>query len=127
LAIILFGPHDSIGITHKYYRAWGLSLLLGVLYAHVEEGQSKWIHKVSHWIAEHSYGIYLSHEFVLWIAFYRMTHFPLWAQITALIAGAVGIPALLYLLIEKPLILLGGRIAKRVLGNSGANVEQKLA
>jgi peptidoglycan/LPS O-acetylase OafA/YrhL len=116
--IALFGPHDNIDFGHKMYRAWGLSLLLGALYANVEEGRSNRIHQIFHWVAEHSYGIYLSHSVVLWIVFYRMVQFPLWAQITALIAGAIGIPALLYVSIEKPLILAGGHVARRLLRHS---------
>jgi peptidoglycan/LPS O-acetylase OafA/YrhL len=113
-AIAMFGPHDNVGLYDKLYRAWALSLLLGVLYANVEESQSNWIHRVFHWIAEHSYGIYLSHWVVLWIVFYRMARFPLWAQIAVLIAAMIGIPALLYVSIEKPLILVGGHIARRL-------------
>lgn len=114
-ATVLFGPHDNISLPSKIVRAWVLSLLLAVLYANVREGQSNWMHRLFHWIAEHSFGIYLSHIVVLWIVFYRMAFFPQWAQIAALIAGAIGIPALLYVSIEKPLILAGGHVARRLL------------
>jgi len=117
-AIALYGPHGEASIPHRLFRAWVLSLLLGVLYANVKEGRPNWIHSVFHWIAERSYGIYLSHSIVLWIVFYKMDQLPLWVQIPALIAGATGIPALLYVTIEKPLIQVGIRIAKRILGSS---------
>jgi peptidoglycan/LPS O-acetylase OafA/YrhL len=117
-AIALFGPHDDISLPHKMYRAWALSLLLGGLFAIVEEGQSNWMHRIFHWIAEHSYGIYLSHSVVLSIVFYGMENFPLWAQIAALIVGAAGIPAVLYVSIEEPLILAGGHVARRLLRHS---------
>lgn len=116
--IAMFGPHDNISLGNKMYRAWALSLLLGVLYANVEEGRSNWIYRVFHWIAEHSYGIYLSHIVVLWIVFYQMAQFPLWVRIPVLIAGVIGIPALLYVSIEKPLILVGSHIARRLLRSS---------
>jgi hypothetical protein len=66
-------------------------------------------------VAEHAYGIYLSHSVILWIAFYEMSGFPVWAQIATLTVGAIGVPALLYVSIEKPLIQVGSHVAKRVL------------
>jgi peptidoglycan/LPS O-acetylase OafA/YrhL len=114
-AIAMFGPHDNVGLYDKLYRAWALSLLLGVLYANIAESRSNWIYQGSHWIAEHSYGIYLCHCVVLWIVFYRMARFPLWVQVVALIAGMIGIPAFLYVSIEKPLILAGSHVARRLL------------
>ena len=116
LAIIaLFGPHDNISLGSKMYRAWALSLLLAVLYANTHEGQPNPIHQVFHWIAEHSYGIYLSHIVVFWVVFYPMAQLSLWIRIPTLILGALGIPALLYVAIEKPLILVGSHIARRLL------------
>ena len=116
--IALFGPHDNIAIWHKMHRAWGLSLLLGVLYANVEEMPSNWMHQIFHWIADRSYGIYLSHKVVFWIVLYRMEQFPLWVKLPALIAGSIGIPALLYTFLERPLIQVGSRLAKRYLESS---------
>ena len=120
-AIAMFGPHDNVSFGNKMYRAWALSLFLGVLYANVEEGRNNWMYRVFHWTAEHSYGIYLSHLIVLWIVFYRMAQFPVWTQIVILITGAVGIPALLYVYIEKPLIMFGSHVARRLLRSSVAS------
>jgi len=114
-AIALFGPRSGANFLFLLLRAWGLSLFLAFLFANVKEGQPNWMHNIFHWIAEHSYGIYLSHSIVLWIVFYQMAQFSLWVQIPALIAGAIGIPALLYVSIEKPLILAGGHLARRLL------------
>ncbi len=116
--IEMFGPHDNISLPNKIVRAWVLSLMLAVLYANVREGQSNWMHRIFHWIAEHSYGIYLSHIVVFWIVFYRMAQYPQWARVAALIAGAIGIPALLYVSLEKPLILAGAHVARRLLRRS---------
>jgi peptidoglycan/LPS O-acetylase OafA/YrhL len=55
---------------------------------------------------------------VMSIVFYGMVNYPLWAQIAALIVGAAGIPAVLYVSIEKPLILVGGHVARRLLRHS---------
>jgi len=117
-AICLFGPHDNINLPTKIVRAWVLSLLLALLYANVREGRPNLIHHIFHWIAEHSYGIYLSHSVLFWIVFYRMALFPYYVRYTALLVGAVGIPALLYASLEKPLILAGAQVARRVLQHS---------
>jgi peptidoglycan/LPS O-acetylase OafA/YrhL len=117
-AIAMFGPHDNVSLVNKMYRAWALSLFLGVLYANVDEGQFNWMYRIFHWIAEHSYGIYLSHSVVLWVVFYQTARFPPWARVLALIVGAIGIPAALYVSVEKPLILVGGHVARRLLRSS---------
>ena len=125
--IALFGPHDDVDLGDKIYRAWGLSLVLGVLYANTEEGPYNWMYRIFHWIADHSYGIYLSHIVVFWIVFYQLARFPLWARIVLLIAGSIGIPAFLYVSIEKPLILVGGHIAKRLLRPPPVTTKERLA
>ena len=120
--IALFGPHDNINLPTKIVRAWVLSLLLAILYANVREGQANWMHHIFHWIAEHSYGIYMSHIVVFWIVLYRMQLYPQWLRIAAMTIGAIGIPALLYVSLEKPLILAGAHVARRLLRSS---VERK--
>jgi len=114
-AIALFGPHDNIPLPAKISRAWLCSLLLAVLFANTREGSANWAHRIFHWIADHSFGIYLSHIVIFWIVFYRMTQFPLWTQMVALIASSIGIPALLYVTIEEPLILVGAHVAGHLL------------
>jgi peptidoglycan/LPS O-acetylase OafA/YrhL len=70
---------------------------------------------VLHWIAEHSYGIYLSHTIVMGFAFFTLSGVPMWVRIIVLIVGSIGVPALLYATVEKPLILVGGRVARRMM------------
>jgi peptidoglycan/LPS O-acetylase OafA/YrhL len=114
-AILLFGAHDNINLGVKIVRAWEVSLLLGVLYANVREGMYGVVLPVLHWIAEHSYGIYLSHTIVMGFAFYTLTGVPMWVRIVTLVAGSAGVPALLYVGIEKPLIQMGGHVARRMM------------
>jgi peptidoglycan/LPS O-acetylase OafA/YrhL len=117
-AILAYGP---IGLDVPTIRAWGVALFVGLLYANVHEGKPNWMHKIFHWIAQHSYGIYLSHSIVLWIVFYRMGTFPFWIQISALVAGLIGIPALLYVAVERPMIQLGARLANQILKRPAVN------
>jgi peptidoglycan/LPS O-acetylase OafA/YrhL len=37
----------------------------------------------------------------------------MWVRIIVLIAGSIGVPALLYAAVEKPLMLVGVRVARR--------------
>jgi peptidoglycan/LPS O-acetylase OafA/YrhL len=113
-AILLFGPHDNLHLGLKIQRAWAVSLLLGVLYANVREGSYGGLRPMLYWIAEHSYGIYLSHTIVMGFAFYTLSGIPMWARIIVLIAGSIGVPALLYVAIERPLVLAGGHVARRM-------------
>lgn len=113
--VALFGPHDNISLSTKIVRAWVCSLLLAVLYANTGEGSPNWAHRVFHWIAEHSFGIYLSHIVIFWIVFYPMAQLPLWTRITTLVVSSLGVPALFYVSVEKPLILVGSHVARRLL------------
>jgi peptidoglycan/LPS O-acetylase OafA/YrhL len=115
LLILLFGPHDNINLYVKIQRAWAISLALGVFYANVHELPTGLPQRIAHWIAEHSYGIYLSHIVIIWFAIDRMHAAPLWARILVLATGAIAIPALLYVSIEQPLILAGHHVARRLL------------
>jgi len=119
-----FRPYDAGPFSERYLQCWGLSLAVGLLYPFVAEARANWFYKGCHWVAEHSYGIYLSHAIVLWIVFSQMHAFSFWIRIPVLIAGVLGIPAILYVWFEKPLIQVGVRAANRVLNPSSADEVQ---
>jgi peptidoglycan/LPS O-acetylase OafA/YrhL len=127
VAIALFGPHDNVSLGMKMERAWAVSLLIGVVYAHVEEASENVFQPLLHWIADHSYGIYLSHMVVIWFAIYVMAGAPLWARVAVLIVGSVAIPAGLYVAIEKPLILVGSHVARRLMAHSSKQKQERFA
>jgi peptidoglycan/LPS O-acetylase OafA/YrhL len=112
-AILLFNPFASFG--HHHHRSWAMSLGIALLYVNVEEATCGSFQKIFHWIAEHSYGIYLSHTVVIWFVFYPMERCALWARISVFVIGCVTIPALLYRYVEMPLILVGRDISWRFL------------
>lgn len=113
--ILLFGPHDNELFSSKFHRAWATSLLLGILYANVRELPAGVIQRLTHWIAEHSYGIYLSHMIIMWVAVDRMHAKPLWFRVLFLVTTSIAVPALLYVSIEKPFILIGQHVARGLL------------
>lgn len=108
---VLFGAVPK----HKMLLDSAFSLALGVLYANVKEHRWGATQRFFHWTAEHSYGIYLSHIAVFWVAMDVMSHFSTWARVAVLVAGSIGVPAVLYATLERPLIQVGGRIAARLL------------
>jgi peptidoglycan/LPS O-acetylase OafA/YrhL len=114
LAIALFGPLDNISLRDKIYRAWILSLGLGLLYANVDEAPFSPMQRIFHWIAEHSYGIYLSHIVLIWFVLYPMASAPVWVRTLVLVVTMIAAPALLYRFIEHPLIGLGNRLSTRL-------------
>lgn len=120
--LVLFRPYDPAGFSEKYPQCWGLALGIGLLYPFVNEARSNSLYKSCHWIAERSYGIYLSHCIVLWIVFHCMAASPLWLRIPALVAGALGIPSLLYTGIERPAVRAGTRMASSYLRRSRPEV-----
>jgi peptidoglycan/LPS O-acetylase OafA/YrhL len=115
LVILLFQPHDNLPFYLKIYRAWFVSLLLGVLYACIKELPSGLPQRLFHQIAKYSYGIYLSHTVIFWFAIYYMHAAPLWSQVLVLVTASVAIPVLLYVAVEQPLNLGGHHIARRLL------------
>jgi peptidoglycan/LPS O-acetylase OafA/YrhL len=113
LLLALFGYPGSLP-KHEMLVHSALALGLGMLYPHVKEHDWGVMQKVFHWIVERSYGIYLSHIAVFWVVMDVMAHDPVWVRVVALIAGSIGIPAVLYTVVEKPVIQARSRLAMQL-------------
>jgi peptidoglycan/LPS O-acetylase OafA/YrhL len=68
---------------------------------------------ISNRIATYSYGIYISHQFCLWFALGALAALPVWFRAGVLAALLIAVPIVLYHGIEKPMIEVGNRLAKR--------------
>jgi peptidoglycan/LPS O-acetylase OafA/YrhL len=113
LLLVLFGyPQERS--KHEVLQYAALALALGILYPQVQEHDWGVMQKVFHWIVERSYGIYLSHIAVFWVVMDVMSRDPLWVRIVALVAGSIGVPAVLYAVIEKPVIQARSRLAMQL-------------
>jgi len=88
---------------------WALCLVLGLSIPRFCELQTAWLRLISNRIATYSYGIYLSHQFCIWIAFGLLTPWSLWLRIPLFAVMLVALPIALYHAIEKPMIQLGIR------------------
>jgi peptidoglycan/LPS O-acetylase OafA/YrhL len=97
-------PTDTMG--------WSLCLALGFAIPLFQEITSRSVRFIAGRIAKYSYGIYLSHQFCIWVAFGVLDSWNLWLQVLLFIVMACVIPIALYHFIELPMIRLGTRLAK---------------
>lgn len=63
-------------------------------------------------IARYSYGIYLAHFVLMWLAFDRLGGQPWTVQLGVFGAALVVVPVALYHLVERPMIRVGERVAR---------------
>ena len=93
---------------------WLACLLLGLTVAQFHELRLPWLKLLARLIARYSYGIYLSHLFVFWIVFVQLE----WLQspMQAVLCGllSIGLPVVLYHLIERPMMNAGIAAAGRL-------------
>jgi len=90
-----------------------LCLLLGLGIPFFQEIQNQKLRSISHQIAKYSYGIYLSHQFCIWLALGVLAGYAFWMRLVVLVSSLVLIPIALYHGLEKPMIDVGVRLAAR--------------
>ena len=99
--------------TNEMYYRWAFALLLGLAIPQFSEIPWAWLKVVGKTIAKYSYGVYLSHMFVMSIAFIVIRN--RFAQWSVFLLLAVFLPYAMYHLIEDPGIQLGKKFAGKVL------------
>lgn len=107
LLIVAFTTHPTMGM------GWALCLTLGLIMPSFGEIVTPWLRTGSNRIATYSYGIYISHQFCIWIALSLLAAHPLWLRIPVLLALLIILPLVLYYAVEKPMIQLGSQLARR--------------
>ena len=98
---------------------WTLCLLLGLAIPFFGDIRMGWLRAIANRIATYSYGIYLSHQFCIWFVCDPLGSFPLWCRILVLTGMLIGIPIVLYHVIEKPMIKVGADLAEKWTGRHG--------
>ncbi len=98
---------------------WLGCFLLGLAAPQFRDASSSWIRSLAAKLAQYSYGIYLSHFAVFWIAFVVMKPVPFWLQGLVCAALSVVLPLGLYHGVEKPMIDVGVRFARTVARKHG--------
>jgi len=100
---------------HIGWANWGIGFTFAMLLPHFREIRSAAVKRAAHTVATYSYGIYLSHVPILWFAFQRLHHQPIWLQIGICVALLVTVPVMLYHFVEAPMIRVGALIARLLL------------
>ena len=90
-----------------------LCLAVGLALPFFHQMSARWLIRCSHEIAKYSYGIYLAHPFSIVLGIYLLPHRPLALQLTVILVSLIVFSVGAYHLLEKPMINLGSRIAKR--------------
>lgn len=109
--IFILGLVAAFTVSPVLPMGWALCLILGVLIPAFREIQNQTIRHISNRIATYSYGIYVSHQFCIWLALGVLATRPLWLRVGVLAASLVTFPILLYHCVEKPMIQVGKRAA----------------
>ena len=97
------------------FDEWVVCLVLGLAIPAFAQISSRVLNSVSAAIAKYSYGIYLTHFFVIWLAFQKLGSLSTPLKISAFVSVGVALPVILYQLIEEPMINFGKRVASRYL------------
>jgi peptidoglycan/LPS O-acetylase OafA/YrhL len=105
--------------VHRIRSDWFACLALGLILPSIRDVQSPWIRKVSHTVATYSFGIYLFHPFMIAFGFYVLAGGPLGLQLAVEIVPLALAAFLGYHLVEKPMIVLGARVAARLAHERG--------
>jgi peptidoglycan/LPS O-acetylase OafA/YrhL len=84
---------------------------LGIAIPQFRDLRESWLTKTTHCIAKYSYGIYLVHVPVIWLAFDRLHALPALASASIFLIGVPMLAFAAYHLIEAPMIGVGKRFS----------------
>ena len=113
LGLSVFGVLLNMTVMPDFRADFIVCMLLGLVIPNVLDLKASWITRASKTVAEYSYGIYLCHEPVIWLAFVKLKAYPVPLRWATLVVLMVGVPWLAQRWIEAPLIAVGRRIAVR--------------
>jgi peptidoglycan/LPS O-acetylase OafA/YrhL len=102
----------TASMEQNMYFRWVFCLLLGTIIPFFLELPVKWLASLCKVIAKYSYGVYMTHQFTMAIAFVLLRN-PA-AQWIAFVVLVILLPWLAYHLIEHPCIEGGRKIAARI-------------
>jgi peptidoglycan/LPS O-acetylase OafA/YrhL len=95
-------------------HGWLCCMLVATAVVRIREPAEAWWLRLCRWIARYSYGIYLTHFILMWLAFDALGGAPRPVQVGVFVATLVAVPVALYHLIEAPMIQLGRRVVLRL-------------
>ena len=95
------------------YGRWAVCLALGLAIPWLRELATPRLNRACQFVARYSYGIYLFHPLLLWLAFHTLAALHPLAQWGLFLALLVVLTGLGYHLVELPMIRLGARWSAR--------------
>jgi peptidoglycan/LPS O-acetylase OafA/YrhL len=109
---------QSIGhyaLTVLFVNNWLAAVAVAWAILVSREISSKIVWNMAHKVAKYSYGIYLAHVPLLWLAFRALNPlFPFWIRITVFAITSMAVPVIAYHFFEAPLIDRGREVAARL-------------
>jgi peptidoglycan/LPS O-acetylase OafA/YrhL len=102
----------STGSPDLIFREYLFCLLIGLMLPLFREMSVSAVTKAAHYVAKYSYGIYLLHFPIMWLAFYRLS-VPMAARWAVFALLMVAGPVLAYHLLEAPMVEVGRKLASR--------------
>lgn len=94
-----------------FKAGWVCCLALGCAIPQFREISNQLLKRIFQWIARYSYGVYLTHFMLIWLAFQVLHFLPMWLRWAVFTGSVVALPVILYHAVEEPLIRVGKRIA----------------
>ena len=101
-----------------------MCMFLGGLIPNFRDLRPSWLTTTCHVIAKYSYGIYLFHLPIIWLAFFRLIALPLSLRWALFIILMCTIPLVAYHCLEAPMISFGRRLVSRRSGTTMATIPQ---
>jgi len=97
-----------------YRNTWYVCLLIGLSVPFFRQLSWKPFVRINHAVAQYSYGIYLCHAFAIVIGIHFLAGHSMALRVAAYIAVMVAAPVAFYHLLERPMILLGSKLARKI-------------
>ncbi|HUA84878.1 MAG TPA: acyltransferase [Bryobacteraceae bacterium] len=114
--LALVAVHLAVRLTlvPDYRPDYVLCVAVGALIPNFRDLASSWLTRACHVVAKYSYGIYLFHLPILWLALFKLAFLPVALRWLALAVLMTVVPWAMYRWLEAPLIETGRRLATRV-------------
>ena len=97
-----------------FFTAGIASLILGGMLPRFNHATNPVFVFITRWIAQHSYGIYLTHMSVMWISFVTLARLAMPIRWLIFVFLSVTVPIACFQLIENPLMQLGRKLSRPV-------------
>jgi peptidoglycan/LPS O-acetylase OafA/YrhL len=103
-----------LAISPSFVTGGIVCLVLALSLPYFHDLNYRPLNMVTHNIAKYSYGVYLSHMFCLWFAFIHLRLQPVALRSLVLGGLLIGVPVLLFHLLEDPCIRAGSSLANHL-------------